>query len=292
MARSTVAVTGGNGKIGSAIVDYLSEYGYETVNISCGNRQEHRADSYITADLLDAGDTYGALAKADADAVIHMGTIPDPYSHPDHTTYESNVLSAVHILEASEALGIESVCLASSINAIGSEHQPRPAQIDYLPVDERHPRRPGDSYGIAKHAMEVTADGFGRRGSLTIASLRYPWVATASEIHDAFIDADRSLAGLRTAADATTRDVLFSYLHISDAAAAARCAIEATFDGHEPFWITATDTTAAVPTDELIETFYPDATVEAERSGHESLISCQKAADLLGWEPEYSWRDW
>lgn len=293
MSLSTVAVTGGNGKIGSAIIEHLSDHGYETANIARGKRREEVSDTYITTDLLDAGETYGAIAKSGADAVIHMGTIPDPYSDPDYRVYESSVMSATHVLEASDSLGLEAVCLPSSINAIGSEHQERAADVRYLPVDEEHPRTPDDSYGIAKHAMEVTADGIGRRPStdMAITSLRYPWVTTEAEMREHFREADRSVAGLEDAHPATTRDVLFSYLHIEDAAAVARKAIEADFSHHETVWAVATDTTAAVPTDKLIAEYFPDAEICGELDGHESLVDLSKAASLLDWEPTRSWRD-
>lgn len=293
MGCSTVAVTGGNGKIGSKILAHLGEQGYETANISRGKCREDVSDTYITTDLLDAGETYGALSRADADAVIHMGTIPDPYTHPEYQTYESNVMSAMHIIEAGTALGLEAVCLASSINAMGSEHQQRPADVRYLPIDETHPRTPGDPYGIAKHAMEVTADGFGRRQStdVTISSLRYPWVPTEGEMREYFVNADRSMEGLEDAHPATTRDVLFSYLHPEDAAAIARKAIEADFDGHEIFWAVAADTTTSVPTTELIDEYFPDAEIRSEFNAYESLADLSKASELLGWKPQHSWRE-
>lgn len=177
---------------------------------------EDLADEYITADLLDAGETYGALAKTDADAVIHMGTIPRPPNHPEHITYESNVMTAVNVLEAAQNLGLESVCLASSINAIGSAHQQAAADIRYLPLDEAHLRTPQDPYGIAKHCMEVTADGFGRRAynDLSISSLRYPWVMTDEELHEMLIKADRTLEGLETASP-TTPEMSYSPIFIS-----------------------------------------------------------------------------
>ncbi|MDB2287158.1 NAD(P)-dependent oxidoreductase [Halorubrum ezzemoulense] len=292
MTIDTIAVTGGNGKIGEAILDHLSDHDYETVNIARGKQREDVSDRYVTTDLLDAGDTYGALAKYGADAVVHMGTIPDPYSNPDFRVYESNVLSAVHVLEAADELGLESVCLASSINALGSEHQERPADVRYIPVDESHPRTPDDSYGIAKHAMEVTADGFGRRPScdLTISSLRYPWVMTDAEMREAFLEADRSLDVLSNVHPATGRDVLFSYLAMADATSIARKAVEADFEGHELFWAVAGDTTADAPTSALIEEFYPGVTVHEPPEDHETLFDLSKAESLLGWEPTQTWR--
>jgi nucleoside-diphosphate-sugar epimerase len=293
MTGDTVVVTGGNGKIGSAVLADLNDHGYETVNVSREVHGQGAADAYITADLLDAGETYGAIAKVDANAVVHMGTIPNPYGNPDHRVYESNTLAALHVLEAAESLGVESVVLPSSINAMGSEHQRRPVDVRYLPVDEAHPRTPDDVYGIAKDAMEVTAEGYGRRpdSDLTIASLRFPWVATDEEIRATFVEADRSLDALADAGAHTAEDVLFSYLHVADAAAVARAVVEADFEGHEAFWAVAADTTAAVPTATLAEEYYPDAEVRDAFEGHESLVDISKAADLLGWEPERSWRD-
>jgi nucleoside-diphosphate-sugar epimerase len=290
---STVVVTGGNGKIGSAILEHLSERGYETVNVARGKQREEVSDAYITTDLLNAGETYGALAKVDADAVIHMGTIPHPYSHSEHVTYESNVMSSMHVLTASQALGVESVCLASSINAIGSEHQRLPVEVDYLPIDEDHPQRPGDIYGIAKHAMETTANGIGRREytDTTISSLRLPWVATDNELREQVAGTDRSLSGLQNASANTAADVLFSYLHIDDAATLTERAIEAEYDGHEVFWTVAADTTADVESARLAEEFYPEAECRANLDGTESLIDVSKAADLLDWEPTRTWRD-
>lgn len=293
MVLETVAVTGGNGKLGRETLSHLGDAGYETVNVARGKRREEVADEYVTTDLLDAGETYGALAKYGADAVIHFGTIPGDGSHPDYRTYESNVMSAAHLLEATDALGCEALCLASSINAIGSEWQRRSAEIDYLPVDEAHPRRPDDSYGVSKHALEVTADAFARRpdNDVSITSLRYPWVANETEIRETFVEADRSREGLKEAGEHTARDVLFSYLHIADAARAARLAVETDFDDHETFWTVADDTTAEVPTAELIDDYYPDAHAKREFEGHEALIDVSKAGELLGWEPEHSWRD-
>lgn len=294
MPVSTVAVTGGNGKIGRATLAHLNDQGYETANISRGERREEVSDTYITTDLLDAGETYGAIAKTGADAVIHMGTIPDPYRSPQFRTYESNTMSAVHVLEASESLGLEACCLASSINAMGSDHQKRDPYVEYLPVDENHPRTPDDIYGIAKHAMEITADGFGRRpdSSLTISTLRYPWVANETEIRERFAEADRSMQALRDNGVPGGYNALFSYLHIDDAATVARKAIEADYVGHESFWTVASDTTMSVPTEILTAEFFPQSECRTEFEGHEAMINLSKAERLLNWTPNHSWRNY
>ncbi|MWV39884.1 NAD(P)-dependent oxidoreductase [Natrialba sp. INN-245] len=292
MPLERIAVTGGNGKIGEAILAEFAEHGYETVNIARGKRREDVSDEFRSTDLLDAGETYGSIARSDADAVVHMGTIPGPTNHPGFRTYESNVMSAYHVLEAGHELGLESVVLPSSINAMGAAYQGAPTDVRYLPVDEDHPLTPRDPYATSKHTMEVTADGFGRLPDApTISSLRYPWVATDDELREEFAEADRSLAGLEDAWHHTTRDVVFSYLHIDDAASIARLAAEGEFDGHETFWAVATDTSADVSSERLAEEYFPDASIESPLEGHETLISVDKAEERLGWTPERSWRE-
>lgn len=288
----TVAVTGAAGHVGSAVVAELADAGYHTVGLD-RVRGESGADAEYVVDLLDAGEVYGALARADPDAVVHLGTINAPTSHPGWVTYESNAMSTYHVLEAASELGVDRVCLASSINAMGSIYQDAPMDVRYLPVDEEHPLTPRDPYAVAKHAMEVTADGFGRQAGPpeTLASLRFPWVATEAGLREQFVEADRRLDALDEAWHHTTRDALFAYVHVADAAAAARRAVEADYDGHEAFWVTAADTSADAESAALAERFYPDATVRRDLSGTESLVSVEKASRLLGWKPTRSWRD-
>jgi nucleoside-diphosphate-sugar epimerase len=286
----TVAVTGGNGKIGEAILRDLVEHGYRAVNVARGSRREEVADEYRRTDLLDAGEVYGSLAAAGADAVIHMGTIPTPTSNPGFRVFESNAMSTYHVLEAATELDLEAVCLASSINVMGGVFQAAPMDVRYLPVDEDHPVTPRDPYAIGKHAIEVTADGFGRRPDAPqVASLRYPWVATESELRERFVDADRTMGA--DLPDVGARDDLFAYLHIEDGARIARRAVEADLAGHERFWAVADDTSVDVPTDEVVERCFPDAAVRTPVAGHEAIVDTSKAADLLGWRPEHSWRD-
>ncbi len=223
-----------------------------------------------------------------------MGTIPNPYGTPDYETYKSNTQSAVHILKASESLGLKSCCLASSINTMGAEHQQRDPQVDYVPIDESHPATPDDIYGTAKHAMEVTADGFGRRpdSDMTISTLRYPWVPNEEKVIESFSESDRSMTALEDDAAWSGRDVMFSYLHIDDACSIARKAVEAEYDGHETFWAVVSDTTANVPSKKIIAEFFPDAEVHDPLDEYETLFDISKTEKLLDWTPNHSWRDY
>lgn len=293
MSIETIAVTGGNGWLGRSILAHLNGRGYHTVNLARGKQREEESDQYVRTDLLDPGNVYGSLAEASADALVHMGTIASPENNPGHTVYRSNVMSTYYLLEAAGAIGVDRICLGSSLNAMGSVYQEVPAEIDYLPVDEAHPRTPRDPYAMGKHALEITADGFGRKpdGPLSIASLRYPWVAGKEQLRERFVEQPRTLGAENVERPPGHRDELFSYIHIDDAVTVARRAVETELDGHEIFWTVAGDTTMATPTVDVLDDGFPDAEVRAEFEGCESLVDISKARRLLDWEPDYSWRD-
>lgn len=297
----TVAVTGGNGRIGKATLKKLNSRGYETINLARGKKRESISDRYLRADLLDAGNVYGSLARSGADAVIHMGTIPSPTRDPAYITFRSNVMTSFHIMEASKELELESVCIASSINAIGYSFQSDPAEIHYLPVDENHPANPKDPYALGKRVVEVVAEGFGRQDSLprAISTIRYPRVFKTEELKKKFVGESRSLEDLK---EEKRRDVtrgnrfyekndLFTYIQIDDAAEIAVKAVESDFSTHETFWAVAEDTTANVPTQDIVDNIYPDVEIRKEFEGFEGLISIEKAKEILSWNPNCSWRE-
>ena len=289
MSLQTIAVTGGNGQIGASVLEHLSEQGYRTFNLSLGEREESTSDTYLAVDLLDAGQVYSALARSDADAVVHLGTIPGPMHRPGHIVYESNILSSYHVLEAATNLDFETVCLPSSINVLGAAFQEAPIEVSYLPVDEEHPVTPRDPYAISKHTLELVSDSFARRmDGPRIASLRFPWVANDQDLRENVLN-DPTTVDCDADLD-SDRQNLFAYVHVRDVATAVRRTLETDFDGHETFWIAAADTTIDVPSQQLAEEFYPTA-ANVDLTGTESLINTEKAGRILGWEPTNSWRN-
>jgi len=294
----SVAVTGGNGRVGQHVLEHLASEGYRTVNLSRGKREADQSDAYVRTDLLDAGEVYGALAKSDPDAVVHLGMVPTPDQTPGYRTYESNVMSSYHVLEAAGELGVDTVALASSFSAIGGGFEPDSITVDYLPVDEDHRLTPSTPYGMGKQALEVAADGFARRGAdapETIASLRFPWVVDDDLARETFVEADRTLAGLRNSEQFhTQRNTLCGYVHATDAVTLVEAAVEASFAGHERVWVSAPDTSAETPSAELAAELYPDAEYRGPEADdgnpYAALIDTAKAGQLFDWEPSWSWR--
>ncbi|WP_276272564.1 NAD-dependent epimerase/dehydratase family protein [Haloarcula litorea] len=292
----TIAVTGGNGRVGRAVLEHLVERGYRTVNLSRGSREESHSQTYLTTDLLDAGEVYGSLAKSDPDAVVHLGMIPTPESTPGYRTFESNAMSTYHVLEAAGGVGVETVALASSLSAIGGGFEPDPITVDSLPVDEGHRLTPSTPYGLGKQTLETVADGFARRehgAPRTIASLRFPWVVDDDLARETFVEGDRTLDGLRAADELRgQRNTLFTYVHVSDVADLVRRSVEAAFEGHERLWVSAPDTSLETATEAVVGELFPEADVRDgfPETEHAPLVDTAKAERLLGWEPTWSWR--
>jgi hypothetical protein len=47
----------------------------------------------------------------------------------------------------------------------------------------------------------------------------------------------------------------------------------------------------AVPTEQVIEEFYPDTEVREPLTGTDGLFDISKTREMVGWEPTHSWRD-
>lgn len=289
---ATVAVTGATGRIGPTVVETLQSAGHRVVSVSRSGG-DTAADADLRADMTDAGEAYGAFATADADSIVHLGMLSTPDHDPGHVVFESNAMSAYNVLQAAEALDVDTVVLASSLSAVGASFEPEGIRLSYLPLDESHPVSPSNPYGMGKRVLEVTADGFAHRaeGPRTIASIRFPWMPTGETMRETFERGDRTPEGLRESGHfETARSTVFAYLAQSDAAELVRRAVEADFEGHERFFASAPDTSADLPTAELVEEVYPDVERRREFEGYEALISTEKAERMLGWEPAESWR--
>lgn len=291
MAIESVAVTGGSGKIGSAAIRILNERGYRTINLDRVTPEVIEADAFVDVDLVDAGETWAALAEWDVQAVIHLGTITHPRSDPGHVVFESNAMSSYHVLATAAGLDLEAVVLASSINAMGWSYQETAPDVEYLPIDEAHPVSPRDPYALGKYVIEVLSDGFARLpGSpARLASIRYPGVRSESQLRDMAAD-PRTLEDLERAA-AGPHNPSGAYISAKDAGSICVEAIEADFEGHEVFWATGADVSVDATAMDVAATLYPEADRRRELRGTESVFDCSKAGELLGWEPQNTWRD-
>ncbi len=267
-----IAVTGGNGRIGQAVVELALTQGYSVVNIDRMPEAPKESNApYLQVDTTD----YDALSQAlrKCDALIHLAAIASPGRHPDHIVHNNNVVSSYNALRAAAEIGIKRVCQASSINAIGGAYSRWP-HYDYFPLDEEHPTYNEEPYSLSKWICEKQADSMVRRyEGMTIASLR---------IHGVVSDRSVSAKWQNSNNDVIAKH-LWGYTRRDATALACLLGITADFSGHEAFYIVAPNTMMDRPSLELQKQFYPDVPVQGDLSENKGFFNCEKAERLLGW---------
>ena len=279
-----VIVTGGSGKAGRACVAELLAHGYEVIVVDAV-APAHPQCGFIRADLTDYGQTLDVLSQGNAlshgvDAIVHLAAIPAPRLYPNAHTFRNNTLSDYNVFEAARNLGITNIVWASSETVLGLPFDTPPP---YVPVDEEYKGRPESAYSLSKLLSETMAEQFCRwNPALKIIGLRFSNVMEPGD-YAAFPGYSEN--------PATRKWNLWGYIDARDAAQAVRKALEAEIKGAEVFIIANADTAVDTPNDELLSQFFPDVPVNKELAAHETMLSIEKAKRVLGYEPQYSWRD-
>jgi nucleoside-diphosphate-sugar epimerase len=286
--------TGGSGKAGKHVAPYLAELGHHVTNadlVPLG----HPDVADLRVDLTDAGETYSAMAglarmeelelpeKPAYDAVVHFAAVPAILLTSDARTYATNVLSTYNVLEAATRLGIGKVVFASSETTYGicfAQGERRPL---YVPVDEEHPTVPEDSYAMSKVANEVTARSFQARTGADIYGLRINNVIEPHEYAEKFPDflADPS----------RRRRNVFAYIDARDLGQMVQRCLEVDGLGYEVFNVANADMSVAVTAQQVRERFYDGVELRREMGPDETFYSIDKARELLGYDPQHSWRE-
>jgi nucleoside-diphosphate-sugar epimerase len=268
-----IAITGGSGSIGRAIIQQALARGDTIVSLDrVAPAKEDKRVRFVLADMSD----YDTLVSAfeGCDALIHMAAIPSPFLQPDHIVHNNNVVGSYNAMRAAIEVGIRRICQASSVNAIGLSYS-RAAHFDYFPVDEEHPNYTEEPYGLSKWICEQQADTFARRyEDIRIASIRFHWVVP-----------NRAMAAKAfNEPDQETAKHLWAYTLREPAARACLLSLEAPFTGHEAFYIVAPDTTTDIPSPELARRYYPNVPIRGDLSGNRAFFSSAKAERMLGWK--------
>ncbi len=274
-----ITITGSRGLLGRYAVDYARQQQHQVLGVDIVGRGDPMQD-YLLADLTDLGQVYDVVHGADA--VIHLAAIPDQRMAPDVKTFMDNLGMTYNALFAAARLGVKRVVLASSIQVLQTAFNERPIRYLYLPADEDHPLDPQNEYALSKAAGELAAVMFARCRGLTVVSLRFPWIATPEEIASMPLEVDWSDTSL-----------VCQYIDARDAARACLLAATAPLPpgSHHVFYVTALDTCVDVPSVEIARRFYPEAELRPELQGYASLVSGRRAAQVLGFVPQYGWRD-
>jgi nucleoside-diphosphate-sugar epimerase len=273
-----ILVTGGIGKVGQAVIcELLNSPACEITVLDRTPGPERGPVKYLVGDIQDLGQVMEAMAGAEA--VIHLAAIHNPNIATTTVTYQTNVVGTFNVHHAAFRLGAKRVVSASSNAIVGWSYSDR-FMPDYLPIDEDHPLRPEDVYGLSKEIGETIARSYARKGLETVM-LRPSGVVTPGELENIRKDGGRKPTGFYA----------YSYIDVRDLAVAFRLAVERTIPSATILFVVADDSTVAEPLCDLYPRIMP-AIGEKARTliGNVGSYSNARAKAVLGWHPVYSWR--
>jgi UDP-glucose 4-epimerase len=265
-----IAVTGAAGRLGRHVVARAVRAGHEVVatDLPGATGESEGPVEWRPADLTDLDEARAALAGTQA--VVHLGGLVHPH-YPEPEVHRVNVNGTYHVLVAAEEHGLEGVCLASSINAIGGVYSAEP-RYDWFPVDEDHPSYCEDSYSLSKWLVEQQSAAFARR--------RPDVPFSALRLHG--LRDDAASAGSRD--DGRARKDLWGWVSFDAAAAACLLALLRPTPGHAVYFVVADRTTSGTPSAELAARWYPGVPLRAPLTGHAGFYSTERIRADLGWD--------
>jgi nucleoside-diphosphate-sugar epimerase len=271
-----VVVTGASGKAGRAVVRDLLDHEHDVLAVDVVSPADSPTASLL-ADLTEFGQTVECVAGSDA--VVHLAAIPAPQIRTEQTTFRTNMLSTFNVFEAARLLGLHRVVWASSETILGLPFERE--QPAYAPIDEDHPPYPESSYALSKLLAEELGRQLHRWSGTPYVALRFSNIMEPEE-YGRFPSfwGDASLR----------RWNLWGYVDARDVAQSCRLALEADV-GAEHFIVAAADTVMNRSGRELMAEVYPSVPYRPTAGDFDTLLSIEKARTLLGYEPQWSWRD-
>jgi len=277
-----IAITGGSGRLGQYVLRALKGHQLRVLDLVAPS--DHSVD-FQNVDLCDLVSLQPALR--DIDVVVHLGGIDRSVATDDAVTMQVNAMGTWNLFEASRRAGVRRVihCSSSSVTGIDQSNPHMPPC--YLPIDELHPLRPSDAYGLSKRCGEQIAESYARRG---------PEVTVLRPCFIAFPELAYFMAGRGGAAGREEpMPYLRAYVGPEDCARGFAAAVaQADHAGFETFFLAAADAFATQPTAARLEQLYGapiplrDPTLY-QRFPQASPVSSERAAMRLGWIATTRW---
>lgn len=318
----TILVTGGAGYIGSHCVLRLLETGYDVVifdNYSTGHEETAntlrnvksggKVLASVKGDLLNTSDIDDVFESYKLDAVIHFAAfsqVAESMGNPGKY-YRNNVCGTLNLLDSMRSHDVRMIVFSSTAATYG--------EPEYTPIDEDHPQKPINSYGMTKLMIEHIMDDYDKAYGLRSVRLRYFNVAGADpegrvgEVHEpethlipnilkSVTGEGRKFSMFGT--DYPTRDgtCIRDYVNVVDLAEAHILALEYLQKGGKTdYFNLGTENGSSVKevfsACELITASAIPLEICGRRPGDPAvLVACnKKAREVLKWEPRYSLED-
>lgn len=259
-------VTGGRGRIGTAVCAHLRTLGADPVVVS-----------------MPDIDTTDVAAVADAmkgvDLVVHLAAIPSPLEDAWPEIFATNVTSTFNVLWAAAEHGVRRAVIASSINASGIPFNSRDLLPAYFPFDEDIPTDIEDPYSLSKSVDEQTAQMAWRRWGIDVAAIRFPFTAEWDDV----------VAHSEELAEHPEQGVVegWTYLDVRDAARVVELGLTRPISGVQTIFVSADETAVPYATQDLLQTLAGDVPRLRAFVGREVPANLTRARAVLGFRAEH-----
>lgn len=290
-----ILFTGGSGKAGRHVVPYLRDRGHRVVNVDLVPLNEPGVDNLI-ADITDSGQMFNVMtsyANFDElepgtgvpvfDAVVHFAAVPRILINPDNETFRVNTQGTYNVIEAAVKLGIRKIIFASSETTYGICFADGEVDPKCLPLEEDYDVNPMDSYGLSKVLNEHTARAFQLRSGYDIYGLRIGNVIEPHE-YERFPDFFENPAQRR-------RNV-FCYIDARDLGQIVDLCLAKDGLGFQIFNAGNDTNSVNIPTQKIVERFFPNVPITRELEENEALFSNRKIREVLGFVEQHNWRNY
>ncbi len=304
-----ILVVGGAGYIGSHTCKQLAKEGYKPIvldNLIYGHKDFVKWGDFVLADLEDIDQLRLIFSKYKINAVMHFAafayvgeSVSDPRKY-----YANNVSATLNLLNVMLEFGVKYFIFSSTCATYGDP--------EYLPIDECHPQRPINPYGMSKLVVENVLKDYSRAYEFSFVSLRYfnasgcdpdaeigeqhnPETHLIPLILDAAIGLRQNVKVFGT--DYETRDgtAIRDYIHVVDLANAHILALKYLFDGGDSdifnlgngqgFSVNEVINCVKEVTGKVFDVVYT-----GRRPGDPAVLigSSDKISSKLGWVPKYN----
>ena len=304
-----ILVTGGSGTFGHYIIRELLSHGHEVTDFSLAQPLVEGVE-FIHGDVRQ-GDRFGEAARG-REAIVHLAGIAGPARVTPEQLVHTNVLGMVQVLEAAVREKIQTVVFASSRAAFGFGFQRHEIVPRYFPIDEDHPAEPQDEYGLSKLLAELVykrySSAFGlrticlrlcdcwyldREGAAVTVGSGWARGMSVEELWESRYQRmiEDSQEHWPIPGPPSPRKSLWSVVDARDAATAFRLSLENDSMKHEVLVISGDETFSEVQTQELVARHYPEVPLREPLESHASLLSSRRAEEILGFRPQFKWRE-
>jgi len=299
-----VLITGGAGRLARYVAEELKEQQHNVTLFDLVTPDQtpfpwETDCQFVLGNLTDLADCMRAITLSKAEVIVHLGAITHttdqqpgrkmPQRRPEDTTMQVNVMGTYYLLDAARRIGgIKKVVFASSYYALGlaGRINGTPFQVDYLPIDEKHPCRPQDTYALSKVMGEEMLEAYSRAYGFKAVAFRLMGVVYPFRQFETNVEVPPNPDFKGGPVGST-----WQYSDCRDIAYACGLAIEKDLENDFEVFFHITDQNYSADTKDVIAKSYPDLVEMAKDLPEgEGIISGKKMRDMLGYKAKHSWR--